>query len=83
MGVESKTVGVCPRCGHPVHWMWAGNSAKTRRECPCCGYRGFVILRTLDAQDARELVTAMHERAVRDWKQGKQPPLKLVFGVGR
>lgn len=83
MGNDTKTVGVCPRCGHPVHWAWSGNSAKTRRECACCGYRGFVILRQLEPDQARETVRAMHEHAMRDWKQGKQPPLRLMFGGGR
>lgn len=58
MAMDSKTVGVCPRCG----------------------YRGFVILRKLDADRARDTVRAMHEWAVRDWKQGKRPPLRLMFG---
>lgn len=78
MAMDSKTVGVCPRCGHPVHWMWAGNSAKTRKECGCCGYRGFAILRKLDADGARDTVRAMHEWAVRDWKQEAAAPASHV-----
>lgn len=57
-----------------------GQQRQTRKECGCCGYRGFVILRKLDADGARDTVRAMHEWAVRDWKQGKRPPLRLMFG---
>lgn len=66
---DMTTVGTCPRCGHPVHWKWSGNSAHTSRPCDCCGYRGFIVLRRIRAATAREHVKWMHERAMRDWRR--------------
>ncbi|KFI44497.1 hypothetical protein BBIA_2405 [Bifidobacterium biavatii DSM 23969] len=74
------SVAVCPRCGHPVHWRWHGNSIKTSQPCDCCGWGGTVTMLRIPAKTARAELRRMHETALRDWKQGVEAP-KRVWGA--